>query len=142
MAIVNLITIKNWFKTGLKPTQQQFWDTWDSFWHKEDMIPIEKIQGIQAIYNAVNNHIADQNAHAALFAKTKIYALGELQIFKRTGTNLTALEVNDFVKGIIQGIYIEAIYLGNDESLLTSYDIINQIEFENPPVLINSEIII
>ena len=43
MAKVNLNTIKNWFKTGLKPTQEQFFSTWDSFWHKDDEIPAANI---------------------------------------------------------------------------------------------------
>lgn len=28
--------IKTWFETGDIPTQQQFWDTYDSFYHKDD----------------------------------------------------------------------------------------------------------
>lgn len=36
-------TIKNWFKTGLKPTQNQFWSTWESYWHKSEMLPISSI---------------------------------------------------------------------------------------------------
>lgn len=39
-------TIKNWFKTGLKPTQTQFWSTWDSFWHKSESLPISSINGL------------------------------------------------------------------------------------------------
>ena len=39
-------TIKNWFKTGLKPTQTQFWSTWDSFWHKSESLPISSISGL------------------------------------------------------------------------------------------------
>ena len=39
-------TIKNWFLTGLKPTQSQFWATWDSFWHKDEKIPITAIKDI------------------------------------------------------------------------------------------------
>lgn len=47
MAKVDLNSIKNWFKTGLKPTQAQFWNTWDSFFHKDDTIPQESIEGLQ-----------------------------------------------------------------------------------------------
>lgn len=72
--MANLNTIKNWFKTGLKPTQQQFWDTWDSFWHKEDNIPVANIEGIDSLLNqksnksVVDNHLTDANAHANLFS--------------------------------------------------------------------------
>jgi len=49
MAKQSLNTIKNWFKTGLKPSQTQFWDVWDSFWHKDQAIPAESIEGLDAI---------------------------------------------------------------------------------------------
>ncbi|EGV44336.1 hypothetical protein BZARG_798 [Bizionia argentinensis JUB59] len=45
--MANLSTIKNWFKTGLKPTQAQFWATWDSFRHKDDAIPLASIDGLE-----------------------------------------------------------------------------------------------
>ena len=43
MAKQALETLKSWFKRGAKPTQQQFSDTFDSFVHKDDMIPQNKI---------------------------------------------------------------------------------------------------
>lgn len=39
-------TIKQWFKTGLKPTQDQFWNWMDSFWHKDELIPQKNIQDL------------------------------------------------------------------------------------------------
>ena len=66
-------TIKNWFLTGLKPTQTQFWATWDSFWHKDDKIPITAIEDIENILNdkadaeALANHFTDAQAHEVLF---------------------------------------------------------------------------
>jgi hypothetical protein len=70
MAIQTLNTIKNWFKTSLKPSQQQFWDTWDSFRHKLDKVPVKDVEGIDELLNAkadknvLNDHISDINAHA------------------------------------------------------------------------------
>lgn len=52
MAKVSLNTIKNWFLTGLKPTQQQFWNTWDSFFHKDDEIPQASIENLQESFDA------------------------------------------------------------------------------------------
>ena len=69
MAKVSLNIIKNWFKTGLKPTQQQFWDTWDSFFHKDDKIPVESVEGLNALIAAkadkqvLDIHISDPDAH-------------------------------------------------------------------------------
>ena len=69
MAKQTLNTIKNWFRTHMKPTQSQFWDTWDSFWHKDDNIPPSKVEGLsEAFQNKVENeafqsHLSDENAH-------------------------------------------------------------------------------
>lgn len=30
--------IRSYFETGDKPTQDEYYDTWDSFWHKDEMI--------------------------------------------------------------------------------------------------------
>ncbi|NCB67455.1 MAG: hypothetical protein EOM47_01230 [Bacteroidia bacterium] len=47
MAKQTLNILKNWFRTGLKPTQAQFWDWMDSFFHKDEKIPLTSIDGIQ-----------------------------------------------------------------------------------------------
>lgn len=66
-------TIKNWFRTGLRPSQAQFWATWDSFWHKDEKIPIDAINDIQNILaekadaEALVNHLTNETAHADLF---------------------------------------------------------------------------
>lgn len=44
-------TIKNWFRTGLKPTQAQFWAWIDSFWHKDTPIPQDSIEGLTNVLN-------------------------------------------------------------------------------------------
>jgi hypothetical protein len=52
MAIQTLSTIKNWFRTGLKPTQTQFWDTWDSFRHKSEKVPVGDIEDIDELLSS------------------------------------------------------------------------------------------
>ncbi|MBF4484375.1 hypothetical protein [Flavobacterium sp. CSZ] len=70
MALQTLNTIKQWFKTGLKPSQQQFWDTWDSFRHKFEKVPVKDIEGIDELLLSkadkvvLDNHLADKIAHA------------------------------------------------------------------------------
>jgi len=39
-------TLKSWFETGDKPTQEQFWAWMDSYWHKGDSIPIQSVVGL------------------------------------------------------------------------------------------------
>ncbi|MFH6947803.1 hypothetical protein ACHRV6_04880 [Flavobacterium sp. FlaQc-51] len=70
MATQTLETIKKWFKTGLKPTQVQFWDTWDSFRHKYEKVPVKDVDGIDELLlsnadkTVLNNHLSDKEAHA------------------------------------------------------------------------------
>ena len=130
MATTALITIKNWFKTNLKPTQEQFWAWMDSFWHKGEKIPITSIDDIENILNAkadaeaLTNHVVDDNAHEGLFVKTKIYANGELQIFKVAGNgNNSTIEAGDYCIGFVAGQFISANYIGGNVTLLASFDI-------------------
>ncbi|MDD3079082.1 MAG: hypothetical protein PHH37_08260 [Paludibacter sp.] len=48
MAKLSLDTLKSYFTTGSKPTQTQFWAWLDSFFHKDDNIPVTQIDGLQA----------------------------------------------------------------------------------------------
>lgn len=47
MAKQTVNILKGWFSTGKKPLQNQFWDWLDSFWHRDDSIPIASITGLQ-----------------------------------------------------------------------------------------------
>lgn len=49
MAIQTLNTIKQWFRTSLKPTQSQFWDTWDSFRHKDEKVPLQDVENLSEL---------------------------------------------------------------------------------------------
>lgn len=78
MATIN--TLKNWFRTGSKPTQAQFWAWLDSFRHKDEAVPAADISGLQELldgkvdkkelvpaeqvgpYNATKNYIFDAQA--------------------------------------------------------------------------------
>ena len=57
MAQQSRSTLKNWFKTGLKPLQNQFWDWIDSYWHKDDEIPQSSVQGLEAEINDLRDRI-------------------------------------------------------------------------------------
>lgn len=122
------ITIKNWFKTGLKPTQEQFWAWIDSFWHKDEKIPITAIDDIENILNAkadaesLSNHLADANAHPELLAQFRIIPQGQFLIFKYPGNSGAVLETNDSVIGYVEGQLLNSgTYYGGGPSLLSSY---------------------
>lgn len=61
--MTNLNTLKNWFKTGLKPTQEQFWEWMDSFFHKEEKIPMAQIEELETTLQ--NKADAEQLQHKA-----------------------------------------------------------------------------
>ena len=63
MAQTAINIIKNWFKTGLKPTQDQFWNWMDSYWHKDELIPQDKIQDLSTTLSGKAD--ADQLANKA-----------------------------------------------------------------------------
>ena len=57
-------TLKQWFVTGAKPLQAQYWAWLDSYWHKSEPISINNIENLSEIL--VNKADADQ---LALYAK-------------------------------------------------------------------------
>ncbi len=98
MAKVSLSTIKNWFKTKLEPTQAQFWDTWDSFWHKDEMIPYTQIEKLDDLLEAkadkdeIASHLTDASAHQNLF---------DDKVDKVAGKGLSANDFTDEYKANI-----------------------------------------
>lgn len=123
--MASLSTIKNWFTTGKKPTEQQFSETWDSFRHKNDKIPIADVTGIDNLFSEINAHFNSQDAHAQLFLNTKIYRIGEMQIFKAKGNVSNRLEVNDIATFLMaDGVTFIANgkYLGGDIQDVNSWN--------------------
>lgn len=66
MAKTNLSQLKNWFKNGLKPAQEHFWNWMDSFWHKDEFIPMDNIESLETALLEK----ADANHTHTDFAKT------------------------------------------------------------------------
>ncbi len=119
--IVSRSTLKNWFKTGLKPTEPQFWNWLDSFWHKGDEIPAQSIKNLQ--------NLLDQKED--LQAAPKHYKYGQLQVFYGPNHEVDGeLEPGDIVKGWLGSVFIiEAIYLGGPTDNPQSFNILNSYEF-------------
>ncbi|HUH35154.1 MAG TPA: hypothetical protein VL022_04910 [Moheibacter sp.] len=53
MAKTSIAQLKSWFRNGLKPTQAQFWNWMDSYWHKDEKLPMDSISGIDEYFNSV-----------------------------------------------------------------------------------------
>jgi hypothetical protein len=53
-------TLKEWFKNGKKPTQEQFWAWMDSYFHRDEKIPVETIEGInQILINKADREVVE-----------------------------------------------------------------------------------
>ena len=60
MSIQRRSVLKNWFRKGLNPTQAQFADAFDSFFHKsEDMIPLSQVSGLLAAIETKKTELQD-----------------------------------------------------------------------------------
>lgn len=108
--MANINIIKNWFKAGAIPTQGQFSQTWDSFWHKEEKIPVTDIEGLQEVLDEKANtgtlqqHINDNDAHglaAKLALKTDVGHTHDINDVQGLASSLTALQIkiDDKLKG-------------------------------------------
>ena len=70
--ITPLNTLKSWFRTGLKPPQEQFWAWMDSYFHKDEKIPAASIEGLDALLGGSDAKI---EAEAALLRSQMADAL-------------------------------------------------------------------
>lgn len=81
MATQNRNTLNGWAIRGWKPLAQQVRDWFDSFWHKDDPIPVASIEGLTDILNslpsadAINQLTALLMGHPVNFAAPGFYTL-------------------------------------------------------------------
>ena len=91
-------TLKKWFSNFMKPAQEHFAAWIDSYWHKDEKIPMSKIDGLStAIENTVSakqllNHLDDTNAHHALFEELKRQIQALQTILQVDDVNLDTLQ--------------------------------------------------
>ena len=91
-------TLKKWFSNFMKPAQEHFAEWIDSYWHKNEQIPMSKIDGLStAIENTVSakqllNHLDDTNAHHALFEELKRQIQAIQTILQVDDVNLDTLQ--------------------------------------------------
>lgn len=102
MAITSINTLKQWFQTAMRPTQEQFWAIFDSFRHKSDKVPASDIEGMDELLlnkadkEAFTVHLDDEAAHATLFGS---------KVDKETGKALSDQNFTVEEKNKLAGIY-------------------------------------
>lgn len=66
-------TVREWFKTDLRPSQDQFWAGFNFLRWKDEKVPVADIEGIEGILNAkaeaevLTHHLTDVAAHVTEF---------------------------------------------------------------------------
>lgn len=125
--MASLSTILDWFRTGKKPTQTQFWATLQSFWHKEEPIPQSAVQNLtqtlsnKAELSQLNGHFNDPDAHG-LAAK--------LAGKSNTGHTHTIYDVDELpqkietIEGEVTDIYFNIADLYMNKQLLKTSNIV------------------
>jgi len=72
----NIDIILGWFKIGKKPSEQQFADSWQSFWHKEEIIPQATVENLESDLNLKAGqqdflyHLTDPQAHSDIWQES------------------------------------------------------------------------
>jgi hypothetical protein len=121
-------TLKSWFETNDVPTQEQFWALIDSFFHKDEKIPITSINDIEQILNdkadkeAFDAHLTDPAAHPDLIIKARIIPIGGLLVFKvAPNENENEKEPGDYCMGMVEDRFINGNWNGENDQLKSSY---------------------
>jgi len=95
-------TIKQWFKNGAKPVQENFWNWLDSFWHKNEKIPVSSIHQLDNLLHLkadkeqLEAHKTDTKAHPELFERKVDKVAG-----KGLSTHDFTTEYRDKLNGLI-----------------------------------------
>ena len=53
--MVSLMQIFDWFKAGLIPSETQFRETWSSFWHKSERLPLTQVLGLNDEFKRIDD---------------------------------------------------------------------------------------
>jgi len=94
-------TLYKWFSNFMKPAQEHFRALIDSFYHKNESIPMSSIEGLsKAIENTASakqllNHLDDTNAHRNLFDK---------KVDKEEGKGLSSNDFTNEHKDKLEGL--------------------------------------
>ncbi|ADX66825.1 hypothetical protein [Weeksella virosa] len=98
-SIADKSTLKNWFKTGLKPLQNHFWMWLDSYWHKSESIPISSIQGLA---NAIDGKASVNHTHSE-YATNDASSLTEADVLSwKEALDVANLQFDDEAISITQ----------------------------------------
>lgn len=128
--VTSLLVIKNWFKTGLKPTQTQFWATWDSFWHKGESIPQASILNLEQTLQDIVNLIGGEGSDFSNKLDRGGYTATAQDIFNLIVTSISVTGDSNKIITItrVDGTVLQATFADNAEAGGPD-DVINTLNF-------------
>ncbi|WP_165025670.1 hypothetical protein [Dysgonomonas sp. ZJ279] len=89
MATTDINTIKNWFTRGSKPLAAQFAAWLDSYWHKDEPIPIENIDRLDEV---LGNFATTQQLDNTLTEVNRVVGDALTEVNRVVGEALKKLE--------------------------------------------------
>ncbi|WP_299223507.1 hypothetical protein [uncultured Psychroserpens sp.] len=103
----NKETIKSYFETGDKPTQQEYHDTWDSFRHKDEQVPAELLEGqIKTEDNGINVNPTTYNdlSKGITFGDgdTGVFEISDDKLILQTGSTSSGLQIQGGSGNVVQ----------------------------------------
>lgn len=117
MATRNITQLKSWFKRGLYPSESQFHDWLDSFFHKEEKIPIASIDQLTEQLNgkypdSEGNEL--EKKHNALASDVETHKSESEEKFGNIYDNIEVLEnEDDGLHTRIDNIRVDVTLIGN-----------------------------
>ncbi|MCY1662517.1 hypothetical protein [Chryseobacterium sp. SL1] len=92
--------LKFYFETGKKPTEAQFSEFLDSYWHKKESIPKEKIEGLEnlsldfdLLWSPTNKKLSLTDAQGNVLSEISLQSLDNEGIDLRYNTATASLEL-------------------------------------------------
>lgn len=104
MAITDINTLKSWFVRGARPLASQFAAWMDSFWHKQEAIPVSSIENLSEILgdkidrkeieNITQNLLLERRIQLRLETSAHEMFFGEeMTIYRAEAINVASLSV-------------------------------------------------
>jgi len=106
MAKKDISVLRTYFETGDIPTQQQFWDTLDSFFHVDGTIAIENITGLTEILAGLENiQISDVEGLQEALDALAIIEISDVNGLQSVLNDLQTREISD-INGLTSALTV------------------------------------
>ncbi len=131
MAKRSIYQLKQWFQTNDEPTQQQFYDWMESYFHKDEGLIVKSVEDAGGGNFVIT--FSDDTAITTTVTNSapRVLTLGNFQVWKKPGNNIySQLQPGDYVEGwFSETKRIHADYTGGLITDIASFDIIKEFDY-------------